>query len=73
MSRPDGMRVVIEIKRDAAGDVILDQLYRHTRCKPAFRSTKAMNWQADANGIERRHCSILRVSQSSYCTSYRIL
>ena len=30
------MRVVIEIKRDAAGDVVLNQLYRHTRLQTSF-------------------------------------
>ncbi len=32
----NGMRVVIEIKRDAAGDVVLNQLYRHTRLQTSF-------------------------------------
>ena len=31
-----GMRIVIEIKRDASGDVILNQLYRHTRLQTSF-------------------------------------
>ena len=31
-----GMRVVIDIKRDAQGDVILNQLYRHTRLQNTF-------------------------------------
>ena len=31
-----GMRVVIEIKRDASGDVVLNQLYRHTRLQTSF-------------------------------------
>ena len=31
-----GMRVVIEVKRDAAGDVVLNQLYRHTRLQTSF-------------------------------------
>ena len=29
----DGVRVVIEIKRDAVAEVVLNQLYRFTRCK----------------------------------------
>ncbi|MDC0954910.1 DNA gyrase subunit A [Alphaproteobacteria bacterium] len=32
----NGMRVVIEIKRDASGDVVLNQLYRHTRLQTSF-------------------------------------
>lgn len=32
----NGMRVVIEIKRDAQGDVVLNQLYRHTRLQTSF-------------------------------------
>ena len=31
-----GMRIVIEIKRDASGDVILNQLFRHTRLQTSF-------------------------------------
>ena len=32
----NGMRAVIEIKRDASGDVVLNQLYRHTRLQTSF-------------------------------------
>jgi DNA gyrase subunit A len=32
----NGMRIVIEIKRDASGDVILNQLYRHSRLQTSF-------------------------------------
>ena len=31
-----GMRMVIEIKRDATGDVVLNQLWRHTRLQTSF-------------------------------------
>ena len=31
-----GMRIVIEIKRDGSGDVVLNQLYRHTRLQTSF-------------------------------------
>ena len=31
-----GMRIVIEIKRDASGDVVLNQLWRHTRLQTSF-------------------------------------
>jgi DNA gyrase subunit A len=31
-----GMRVVIELKRDAVGDVVLNQLYRHTPMQSTF-------------------------------------
>ena len=31
-----GMRIVVEIKRDAAGDVVLNQLWRHTRLQTSF-------------------------------------
>ena len=31
-----GMRVVIDLKRDAQGDVVLNQLYRHTRLQTSF-------------------------------------
>jgi DNA gyrase subunit A len=32
----DGMRIVIELKRDAVGDVVLNQLYRHTSLQNSF-------------------------------------
>ncbi|OYX30398.1 MAG: DNA gyrase subunit A [Caulobacterales bacterium 32-69-10] len=32
----DGMRVVIELKRDASADVVLNQLYRHTPLQTSF-------------------------------------
>ncbi|MEK9728609.1 MAG: DNA gyrase subunit A, partial [Alphaproteobacteria bacterium] len=41
-----GMRVVIEIKRDGSGDVVLNQLYRHTRLQTSF----AVNMLAMHNG-----------------------
>ena len=31
-----GMRVVVEVKRDSSGDVVLNQLYRHTRLQTSF-------------------------------------
>ncbi len=31
-----GMRIVVELKRDAAGDVILNQLYRYTQLQASF-------------------------------------
>ncbi|HRE22141.1 MAG TPA: DNA topoisomerase 4 subunit A, partial [Rhabdaerophilum sp.] len=31
-----GMRIVIELKRDAVGDVVLNQLYRHTALQSSF-------------------------------------
>src|SRR3569833_629680 len=31
-----GMRVVIELKRDASGDVVLNQLYRYSQLQPTF-------------------------------------
>ncbi|MDC6451299.1 DNA gyrase subunit A [Alphaproteobacteria bacterium] len=32
----NGMRIVVEIKRDSQGDVILNQLWRHTRLQTSF-------------------------------------
>jgi DNA gyrase subunit A len=32
----DGMRIVIELKRDAVGDVVLNQLYRYTALQSSF-------------------------------------
>ena len=32
----DGVRVVIEIKRDAMADVVLNQLYRYTPLQTSF-------------------------------------
>ena len=31
-----GMRIVVEIKRDASGEVVLNQLWRHTRLQTSF-------------------------------------
>ena len=31
-----GMRIVVEVKRDPSGDVVLNQLYRHTRLQTSF-------------------------------------
>ena len=31
-----GMRIVIEVRRDSVGDVVLNQLYRHTRLQTSF-------------------------------------
>ena len=31
-----GMRIVVEVKRDSSGDVVLNQLYRHTRLQTSF-------------------------------------
>ena len=41
-----GMQIVIEIKRDSSGDVILNQLFRHTRLQTSF----AVNMLAMNNG-----------------------
>ncbi|MDB5456460.1 MAG: gyrase subunit, partial [Caulobacter sp.] len=35
-SNRDGMRIVVELKRDASGDVILNQLYRYTALQSSF-------------------------------------
>ena len=32
----DGMRIVIELKRDAVADVVLNQLYRYTPLQTSF-------------------------------------
>lgn len=51
-----GMRVVIDIKRDAQGDVVLNQLYRHTRLQTSF----AVN-QLVLNGGKPEQMGILGV------------
>jgi DNA gyrase subunit A len=33
----DGMRIVIELKRGAQPEIVLNQLYKHTRCRAASR------------------------------------
>ena len=35
-SSRQGMRIVIELKRDASGDVVLNQLYRYTALQSSF-------------------------------------
>ena len=42
----DGLRIVVELKRDVVGDVILNQLYKHTQ----LESTFAANMVALVNG-----------------------
>ncbi|MCP4631627.1 MAG: DNA gyrase subunit A [candidate division Zixibacteria bacterium] len=45
----DGMRIVIELKRDAQADIVLNQLYKHTQ----MQSTFAINMLALVGGIPR--------------------
>ena len=45
-----GMRVVVDLKRDAQGDVILNQLFRHTRLQTSF----AVNQLVLDNGIPKQ-------------------
>ena len=45
----DGMRVVIELKRDANAEVILNQLYKHTRCSRRSAST-CWRWSTASRG-----------------------
>ena len=52
----NGMRVVIDLKRDAQGDVVLNQLYRHTRLQTSF----AVN-QLVLNGGKPEQMGILGV------------
>ena len=42
----DGLRIVVELKRDTVGDVILNQLYKHTQLETTF----AANMVALVNG-----------------------
>lgn len=42
----DGLRIVVELKRDAVGDVVLNQLYKNTQ----LESTFAVNMVALVNG-----------------------
>lgn len=35
-SNREGIRVVIELKKDASSDVVMNQLFKHTRCKVTF-------------------------------------
>ncbi|HQU02666.1 MAG TPA: DNA gyrase subunit A, partial [Acetobacteraceae bacterium] len=46
----DGMRVVIELKRDATPEVVLNQLYRHTQLQTSF----GINMLALDNGRPRQ-------------------
>ena len=60
-----GMRVVIEIKRDGSGDVVLNQLYRHTRLQTSF----AVNMLAMLNG--RPQQMSLREVLDAFCSFRR--
>ena len=55
----NGMRVVIEIKRDGSGEVVLNQLYRHSRLQTSF----AVNMLAMNNG-KPGQMSLLEVLQA---------
>ena len=46
----DGLRVVVELKRDAFGDVVLNQLFKHTQLQTTF----AANMIALVEGIPRQ-------------------
>ena len=46
----DGLRIVVELKRDAVGDVVLNQLYKNTQ----LESTFAANMVALVNGRPRQ-------------------
>ena len=45
----DGMRIVIELKRGAQPQIVLNQLYKHTRCRRSF----SMIFLAVVNGAPR--------------------
>ncbi len=55
----NGMRIVIEIKRDGSGEVVLNQLYRHSRLQTSF----AVNMLAMNNG-KPGQMSLLEVLQA---------
>ncbi len=44
-----GMRIYIELKRDASGDVVLNQLFKHTQLQNSF----GINMVALVNGVPR--------------------
>ncbi|WP_426959865.1 DNA gyrase subunit A [Muricoccus radiodurans] len=46
----DGMRIVVEIKKDATAEVVLNQLYRHTNLQTSF----AVNFLALDDGTPRQ-------------------
>ena len=49
-----GMRIVIEVKRDGSGDVILNQLYRHAPTNELCCEYAGDEWwPPTANGSER--------------------
>ena len=60
-----GMRIVVEIKRDASGDVVLNQLWRHTRLQTSFPVNRlAMNGgrpeQMGLKGVISAFCEFRR-------------
>jgi len=46
----DGVRLVVELKRRAMADVVLNQLYRFTPCKTSVRRHIRWRWMAAAHG-----------------------
>ena len=58
----NGMRIVIEIKRDIQADVVFNQLWRHTRLQTSFSCKYACFRQrtAQTNGLDRDITSIYK-------------
>ena len=54
-----GMRIVIELKRDASGDVILNQLWRYT----AMQSSFGVNMLALNHGRPEQMLSLIHISE----------
>ena len=70
-----GVRVVIEVKRDFQADVVLNQLYKFTPLQTSF----GMNMLAINNGrpmmneSERYHSGLYRISRRNHPTAARFL
>lgn len=55
-SDKDGMRIVIEVKRDAVGEVVLNNLYSQTQLQVSFASTcSSAPWSAEDHEPEGHH------------------
>jgi DNA gyrase subunit A len=54
----DGIRVVIELKRDAMADVVLNQLYRSRSCNRASAATWWRSTAASPSMMTLRTCSM---------------
>lgn len=61
--RNDAVRIVIELKRDANANVVLNQLYKHTQLQDAFNANMLALVQDDRGHFEPRVVNLVQALQ----------